>query len=117
MAGRKYTWANSLPNPTYEKLDRILMATEWEQKFPLSTVIALSRDISYHTPLLLNTGEASPGSSQPTFKFELGWLLRDGFIDMVQKVWSEENTGSTPIEKWKVKLGGFIGSFGDGQKM
>jgi len=30
MSGRKYTWANSLPNPTYEKLDRILMATEWE---------------------------------------------------------------------------------------
>ena len=30
MSGRKYTWANSLPNPTYEKLDIILMATEWE---------------------------------------------------------------------------------------
>ena len=34
MSGRKYTWANSLPNPTYEKVDIILMATEWEQKFP-----------------------------------------------------------------------------------
>jgi hypothetical protein len=28
MSGRRYTWANSLPNPTYEKLDRILMSTE-----------------------------------------------------------------------------------------
>ena len=45
MSGRKYTWANSLQTPTYEKLDRILMATEWEEKFPLSNVIALARDI------------------------------------------------------------------------
>ena len=104
MSGRKYTWANSLPNPTYEKLDRILMATEWEQKFPLSTVIALSSDISDHTPLLLNTGGASPDSSQPMFKFELGWLLRDGFMDMVKNVWSEENTCSTPMEKWQAKI-------------
>jgi hypothetical protein len=42
MSGRKYTWANSREIPTYEKLDRILMTTEWEQHFPLSTVIALS---------------------------------------------------------------------------
>jgi endonuclease/exonuclease/phosphatase family metal-dependent hydrolase len=50
MSGRRYTWDNSMPNPTYEKLDRILMATEWEQNFPLANVIALSRDISDHTP-------------------------------------------------------------------
>jgi hypothetical protein len=28
MSGHRYTWANSLPNPTYEKLDRILVFTE-----------------------------------------------------------------------------------------
>jgi len=67
-------------------------------------VIALSRDISDHTPLLLNTGVASSDSNQPTFKFELGWLLRDGFMDMVKKVWSEEDTGSTPMEKWQAKI-------------
>ena len=80
------------------------MATEWEQKFPLSTVIALSRDISDHTPLLLNMGVASSDGNQPTFKFELGWLLRDGFMDMVKKVWSEEDIGSTPMEKWQAKI-------------
>jgi hypothetical protein len=42
MPGRKYMWANSLQHPTYEKLDRVLVATEWEQKFLLSTVVALS---------------------------------------------------------------------------
>jgi len=63
MSGRKYTWANSLEKPTYEKLDRILMATEWEQKFPLSNVIALNRDISDHTPLLLNTRDSSSNAT------------------------------------------------------
>ena len=73
MSGRKYTWANSLQTPTYEKLDRILMATEWEEKFPLSNVIALNRDISDHASLLLNTRDTSLNATQYQFKFELGW--------------------------------------------
>jgi endonuclease/exonuclease/phosphatase family metal-dependent hydrolase len=72
MSVRRYTWANSLPNPTYEKLDRILVSTEWEQKFLLANVIVLSRDISDHTPLLLDTGRVPSSSNQPLFKFELG---------------------------------------------
>jgi hypothetical protein len=34
MTGRQFTWANNLPDPTYEKLDRVLMDTDWEDKFP-----------------------------------------------------------------------------------
>jgi hypothetical protein len=45
MSGRKFTWANDLQVPTYEKLDRVLVSVEWEQKFPLATVDALSREI------------------------------------------------------------------------
>jgi hypothetical protein len=84
LSGRRFTWANSRANPTYEKLDRILMSTEWEQNFPLSNVIVLSRDISYHTPLLLDTGRNTSMNIQHLFKFELSWLLRDGFGDMVR---------------------------------
>ena len=51
LSGRKFTWANSLPNPTYEKLDRVLASVEWEQKFPLVTVQAPSRGFSDHTQL------------------------------------------------------------------
>jgi hypothetical protein len=86
MSDRRYTWANSLPNPTFEKLDIILVSTEWEQKFPLANVIALSRNISDHTPLLLHIGQAPSSGNQPLFKFELGWLLRDGFADMVKEI-------------------------------
>jgi exonuclease III len=58
MLGRKFTWANSRAQPTYERLDRVLASTEWEQQYPLATVVALSREISDHTPLLLSTGQS-----------------------------------------------------------
>ena len=37
LTGHKFTWANSLPEPTFEKLDRVLVSTEWELKFPRAT--------------------------------------------------------------------------------
>jgi hypothetical protein len=40
--------------PPFEKLDRVLMSSEWELKFPKVTVEALDRSTSDHTPLLLN---------------------------------------------------------------
>jgi hypothetical protein len=68
-------WANSLPEPTYEKLDRVLMDTEWEDKFPMVTVRALERieKLSDHASILLTTGMPRPPHKRP-FKFELGWL-------------------------------------------
>jgi hypothetical protein len=78
MSSRWYTWANSLPNPTYEKLDRVLISTEWELTHPLSTVVALPRAISDHTPLLIDSAQPSSSNNIPIFKFELGWLYGDG---------------------------------------
>jgi exonuclease III len=42
LTGRRYTWTNYVEVPTYEKLDRILVTTDWEQKFPLASVQALT---------------------------------------------------------------------------
>jgi hypothetical protein len=73
MSGRMYTWANNLATPTFEKLDRILITMEWEEKFPLSMVQALAREVSDdHTPLLLKSGESSHLVTQHMFKFDLG---------------------------------------------
>lgn len=104
MSERKYTWANSLANPTYEKLDRVLVSTVWEQHFPLATVIALSRDISDHTPLLLNAGEELSPKAPPLFKFELRWLLREGFLELVSEIWHKESRGSTAQQVWQNKI-------------
>jgi hypothetical protein len=103
MSGRKYTWSNNLANPTFEKLDRVLITMEWE-KFPLTTVQALTREVLDHTPLLLNSGESSLMATQPMFKFELWWLLRDGFMDMVRDIWTNTQVGRTPMERWHGKI-------------
>jgi len=75
LLGRKFTRANNLPNQTFEKLDRVLCCTDFESKYTHSTVYALPREISDHTPLLFSTNDTST-TYQPQFKFELGWLLR-----------------------------------------
>ena len=97
LTGRQFTWANSLQTPTFEKLDRVLMSTDWEQKFPKSTVVAEARELSDHTPLLLLSGDPQTGVHQHIFKFELGWLLRDGFTEMVSELWEKETGGSSPL--------------------
>ena len=103
MAGRKFTWANNLQNQTFEKLDRILVCTDFESKYPFSSVRALSRDISDHTPLFYSTNRPSP-AYQPQFKFELGWLLRDGFCEMVRDVWHSVFVEGSPLERWQAKI-------------
>jgi exonuclease III len=55
LSGRQYTWANNLQIPTYEKLDRILVSTDWKLKYPKVSVHALTREISDHSPLLLDS--------------------------------------------------------------
>ena len=92
-------WANYAEVPTYKKLDRILVKTYWEQKFPLASVHALTREISDHTPFLLDSGEPSHRGNVLNFKFELGWLTRDGFFGLVKEVWKSKNRGRSPMEK------------------
>ena len=57
LGGRKYTWANNQSDPTYEKLDRVLICPDWEEHYPLTTVQALERELSDHTPLIVDSRE------------------------------------------------------------
>jgi hypothetical protein len=36
MTGCQYTWAGPGDNPTFKKLDRVLVSTDWEIQFPLT---------------------------------------------------------------------------------
>jgi endonuclease/exonuclease/phosphatase family metal-dependent hydrolase len=71
LFGRQFTWANRRDNPTFEKLDRVLTNVDWEQKFPLVTVRALSRSGSDHTPLLIDSGNQMHLGNKAKFSFEL----------------------------------------------
>ena len=62
MIGRQFTLANSLPELTYKKLDRMLMDTEWKSKYRMVYVCALARieALSDHTTILLKTVTVKP---------------------------------------------------------
>jgi hypothetical protein len=55
--------------------------------------------LSDHAPILLTTEMPRPLCKRP-FKFELGWLQREGFQDMVKMVWERLVSGNTPILRW-----------------
>jgi hypothetical protein len=86
MFGRQFTWANSLPSPNYEKLDRVLMSSEWELKYPLVSIQTLDRGVSDHTPLLLVTDSPAFKGNSKKFKFELCWLSYEEFNKRVVEI-------------------------------
>jgi Asp-tRNA(Asn)/Glu-tRNA(Gln) amidotransferase C subunit len=104
LSGRQFTWANRKVNPTYEKLDRILASVSWEQKFPLVSVRALTRAGSDHPPLLIDSGEQAHRGNKSIFSFELSWLRKEGFYDMVAREWASISRGNTPMEVWQNKI-------------
>jgi hypothetical protein len=95
---------NSLPAPTYEKLDRVLMTTEWEFKFPLVSVRALDRGVLDHTLLLLDMGDAAFKGNSRQFKLELSWFTRDDFYARVAKIWNKPVQGRNSVQRWNRKM-------------
>jgi hypothetical protein len=114
LTGRKYTWTNYAEVPTYEKLDRIMVTIEWEQKFPLASVQALTHGISDHTPLLLDVGEPSHRGNTRNFKFELGWQTRDVFFSWLKWFGNLKIGVGHPWNSGKTKLEGYDVSSEDG---
>jgi hypothetical protein len=73
IALSKKHWASRRTIPTFEKLDRVLASVEWEEKYPLVSVRALTRTGS-HMPLLIATGSPAHLGRSKLFSFELSWL-------------------------------------------
>jgi hypothetical protein len=55
-------------------------------------------------PLLIDSGKSSPINKPPMFKFELGWLLRDVFVDMVSGVWNSVADQDDKMRCWQSKI-------------
>ena len=98
MSERQFTFANYLPDPTYEKLDRALMTSEWEFKYLMVTVYALDRGVSDHTPLILDTGDPSYAGYAKQFKIELNWLSHEDFRDRVIEIWNKLVSGQNSVQ-------------------
>jgi hypothetical protein len=104
LTGHQFTWANSLSNPTFKKLDRVLMTTKWEFKYPLVSVHALDRGVSDHTPLILDTGNPAFTGNGSKFELELSCFNHDDFRDRVIEIWNKPTKGNNSVQWWNNKL-------------
>jgi exonuclease III len=102
-SNRLYTWANNQSNLIQAALDRFFASVDWEQHFPLSSVQALSRAVSDHPPLVIDTGHVSQFPPK-LFRFEKWWISQPGFTDLVMSVWSAPCPCTTALDIWQYKL-------------
>ena len=65
-------------------IENVLVTTDWLDQYPLSHVLALFGDVPDHTPLLLDTMVGVRNSYH--YKFELSWMLKDDFVDVIKIV-------------------------------
>lgn len=55
LNGKAFTWSNARERPTLERIDRVLVSTDWELLFPSCFLRVLPSTASDHCPLLLST--------------------------------------------------------------
>jgi hypothetical protein len=86
---RKFTWSNDQCNPVMARLDRIFVSTCLGGKFPLAKVTCLAKEISDHTPPLVDSGDGCQ-RGQKCFKVEKWWLEKPEFKEIVVKAWNTQ---------------------------
>uniref|UniRef100_A0A453RB20 Uncharacterized protein n=1 Tax=Aegilops tauschii subsp. strangulata TaxID=200361 RepID=A0A453RB20_AEGTS len=57
-----------------------------------------------HTPLLVDSGEATHVGNINNFSFELGWFKREGFCDLIATEWAKECSGISNVDRWQNKI-------------
>ena len=104
--GARFTWSNRQRDPIRSVLDRFFVSPDWEQAFPLVSLCAETPIGSDHTPLVLDTGEATPARS-PRFFFETAWLSAPGFKELVIGKWLDSadrfSSCRGPTEFWNAQ--------------
>lgn len=103
LSSRYFTWSNSQGDHIFVVLDRVLTSVSWDAHFPLSSLVALPKVGSDHTPLVLDTG-ARKNFSPKLFRFEKWWLSQPGFSELVPGVWNTESNATSGIENWQFKV-------------
>jgi hypothetical protein len=84
-------------------LDKVFATTDWEQYFHLSSVQALSRAVSDHTLLIIDTGHNLP-PPQKLFRFGKWWLDKPDFDNLVKYTWALLCPVVSAMDIWQFKL-------------
>jgi hypothetical protein len=82
MMGGQFSWSNG---HSRSRIDRFLLSSGWEERFPDMVQRRLSRVLSDHFPIMLVCGETRRVGGY--FKFENMWLQHEGFVDEVKGWW------------------------------
>ncbi len=101
LGNQRFTWSNLQSEPSMAKLDRFLVSPDWDQLFPLSSVRALPRITSDHSPILLSTGVRLAARR---FQFEAVWLTKDDFHKLVPVWWGEVTSKGSSVLTVVAKL-------------
>jgi hypothetical protein len=84
-------------------LDRILVTTNWEARYPLARTFMLPKVVRDHKPLMTTFGETLRGGDT-IFRFEKWWLEIEGFENLVKDTWSRECPLTNPVDRWQFKM-------------
>ncbi|KAL4589627.1 hypothetical protein LXL04_002535 [Taraxacum kok-saghyz] len=85
LGGRKFTYFCE-DGCKHSKLDRILVCASFLANYPNSSLLALPREHSDHSPILLRTSFMDFGAIP--FRFFNSWLERDDFEVLVKDAWT-----------------------------
>jgi hypothetical protein len=100
LVNRKFTWSNNQDVPVMARLDRFFfVSTEWDRAYPLVRVSALPKEISDHTPLLVDTG-GNQTFEKKKFRFKIWWIERADFRGVVARAWNTNCSSRNPMEVW-----------------
>ncbi|OAY76047.1 hypothetical protein ACMD2_25385 [Ananas comosus] len=102
ILNKAFTWTNGRGVPTLERLDRAFISTNWLLAFPRSTLRALPRLRSDHTPLVLTAFTFIPSAN--LFRFESFWLRHPAVFDVVSTAWNSTTSGLAPVNQFASKL-------------
>ncbi|KAK1324892.1 hypothetical protein QJS10_CPA01g02100 [Acorus calamus] len=102
LSNHEFTWSNLRDEPSLARLDRILLSTKWEARFPRCSAEGLPCITSDHVPILLSGNEE--GHVKARFSFEACWTMTESFQEVVAESWSTSVSGLRGAHKMAFKL-------------
>jgi len=109
---QQFTW---MRDNAASRLDRIMVTSEFIEKFQNMTVKCKERVLSDHFPLVLSTSEISWGPSP--FRTLDGWLEEPKFMQIFQEEWiqlasmpfeQKIKAMKRPLRRWNKEVFGFV---------
>ena len=99
----KFIWSDGHENPFFAHIDRFFLHGELEDSSPYLLIQRLSRVVSDHMPLLLNTETVTPPTQ--TFRFEIFWTLNPELKPLIMGWWEEPIVEeSNTFRVWNAKI-------------